>query len=184
MAISWHNFWGHLTTINKHKMLVMKHCFKIGLYKQGLLHDLSKYAPSEFWVGVKYYRGTGSPNSAERRDKGYSIAWLHHKGRNKHHIEYWMDYSPLDGVMGFVGIEMPYKYVAEMLCDRMAACKTYNGKNYTQSDPYDYFMHNYREQSIIHPKTREAILELLEMLRDKGEEETFRYLRKRLKTIK
>lgn len=83
------NFFGHLSTINHHKWLVMQHCFKVGLYRQGLLHDLSKYSPVEFLAGVKYYQGFESPNNAERRAIGYSRAWLHHKGRNKHHLEYW-----------------------------------------------------------------------------------------------
>lgn len=82
------NIWGHFKTITAHKLLVMKYCFKIGLYKQGLLHDLSKYAPSEFLVGARYYQGTRSPNNAEREDTGVSTAWMHHKGRNKHHFEY------------------------------------------------------------------------------------------------
>ena len=72
---------GHFTTITRHKILVMKECFKIGLYKQGLTHDLSKYSPTEFLVGCKYYQGNRSPNEIERREKGYSAAWLHHKGR-------------------------------------------------------------------------------------------------------
>ena len=83
----------HLRTINHHKKLVMEGCFKIGLYRQGLLHDLSKYTPTEFLVGCKYYQGNMSPNNAEREEVGYSSAWLHHKGRNKHHMEYWIDYG-------------------------------------------------------------------------------------------
>ena len=63
-------FWKHLKTINHHKMLVMKGCFRVGLYKQGLLHDLSKYMPSEFLVGCKYYQGDVSPNNAEREATG------------------------------------------------------------------------------------------------------------------
>ena len=89
--------WKHLCTILHHKNLVRAGCFKIGLYKQGLLHDMSKYTPTEFLVGCKYYQGTMSPNNAEREDKGYSAAWLHHKGRNKHHMEYWIDYGVGDG---------------------------------------------------------------------------------------
>ena len=85
--------WLHFKTITKHKLMVMHYCFRIGLYKQGLLHDLSKYTPSEFLVGCKYYQGDVSPNNAEGKDKGYSSAWLHHKGRNKHHMEYWIDYG-------------------------------------------------------------------------------------------
>ena len=110
-------WWSHLKTINHHKWLVMKSCFRLGLIKQGLLHDLSKYSPTEFLVGAKYYQGTRSPNNAEREDKGYTSAWLHHKGRNKHHLEYWIDYDLENG--GITGMKMPVKYVVEMFCDRI-----------------------------------------------------------------
>ena len=85
--------WKHFCTITHHKILVMKHCFRIGLYWQGLMHDMSKYSPAEFIPGCRYYQGYRSPNNAEREAKGYSSAWLHHKGRNKHHYEYWIDYG-------------------------------------------------------------------------------------------
>ena len=89
-----HNFNGHLHTVNSHRRLVRKYCFKLGLYRQGMMHDLSKYSPSEFIPGVKYYQdGHRSPNNAQREDEGVSKAWLHHKGRNKHHFEYWIDYD-------------------------------------------------------------------------------------------
>ena len=81
----------HLKTINKHKCYVTMLCFKCGLYKQGILHDLSKYSPTELKTGAKYWVGTRSPNSIERETIGYSSAWLHHKGRNKHHWEYWVE---------------------------------------------------------------------------------------------
>ena len=119
-----HNFWGHLKTINHHKMMVMKNCFRVGLYKQGLLHDLSKYSPTEFIPGIKYYQGNRSPNNAQREAEGCSTAWLHHKGRNKHHYEYWIDY-PTNKEAGLVGMEMPVKYVVEMFCDRLAASRNY-----------------------------------------------------------
>ena len=98
----------HLKTINHHKWLVCQGCFKVGLYKQGLLHDLSKYSPTEFLVGCKFYQGTRSPNNAEREVKGYSAAWLHHKGRNRHHYEYWLDYST-DLNEGIIGMKMPVR---------------------------------------------------------------------------
>ena len=97
----------HLKTINKHKYYVTMLCFKCGLYKQGLLHDLSKYSPTELKTGAKYWVGTRSPNSIERETIGYSTAWLHHKGRNKHHWEYWIDFSAVKPQMivdGGVGI--------------------------------------------------------------------------------
>lgn len=76
----------HFKTITHHRHLVQQYCFRLGLYYQGLTHDLSKYSPSEFWRGVKYYQGYRSPNDAERRENGVSLAWLHHKGRNRHHL--------------------------------------------------------------------------------------------------
>ena len=90
--------------------MVMHNCFKCGLYWQGLVHDLSKYSWTEFSVGAKYYQGTRSPNDAERESKGYSSAWLHHKGRNKHHLEYWVDYSVDRNCVELVGMRMPEKY--------------------------------------------------------------------------
>ena len=68
------NFFGHLSTINHHKRLVLRYCFKLGLYRQGLCHDLSKYSPAEFWAGVKYFQGDHSPNEAEREARGYTSA--------------------------------------------------------------------------------------------------------------
>ena len=132
------NVWNHFKTITEHKRLVMEGCFKVGLFKQGLLHDLSKYSPEEFWTGVRFYQGTRSPNAAEREKYGFSKAWLHHKGRNKHHFEYWIDFS-IDKSKGLVGHKMPVRYVAEMMMDRIAACKVYKGKEYTDSSPLEYY---------------------------------------------
>lgn len=172
----------HLKTINHHRRLVMKYCFRAGLYKQGLLHDLSKYSWVEFSVGAKYFQGDRSPNNAEREDKGYSLAWLHHKGRNKHHLEYWIDYS-LDGEKPMDGTEMPVNYVIEMFCDRIAACKTYHKEKYQDGDPLAYFEAS-KEHYLIHPNTKKLIYDLLRMLKEKGEDATFEYVREILKTWK
>ena len=110
--------WGHFRTITHHKRLVMQGCFRVGLYWQGLTHDLSKYSPTEFLNGARYYQGTRSPNAAEREDKGYSEAWMHHKGRNRHHYEYWTDNYD----KGTTAIQMPFKYALEMLCDYIETC--------------------------------------------------------------
>ena len=166
----------HLKTINRHKMYVMKLCFRLGLYRQGIMHDLSKYTPTEFLVGAKYYQGTRSPNNAEREEKGYSAAWLHHKGRNKHHLEYWIDYD-VSGKEIMTGMKMPVKYVAEMFCDRVAASKNYRGKSYKDSDAYDYYVRS-RDHYLLHPETAKLLESLLIMLRDKGEDYTLWYIRK------
>lgn len=166
----------HLRTINHHKLLVMKHCFRVGLYRQGLLHDLSKYSPVEFSAGAKYYQGDRSPNEIERKERGYSAAWLHHKGRNKHHLEYWIDYDPGPGHR-MTGMEMPVNYVAEMFCDRVAASKTYRGKAYRDGDPLDYYLAS-RDHYLIHPNTRALLERLLGMLAEEGEDSTFAYIRR------
>ena len=168
----------HLKTINHHKRLVMELCFKLGLYRQGVLHDLSKYSPAEFFVGAKYFQGTRSPNVAEHEAVGYSAAWLHHKGRNKHHLEYWIDYD-LDNGHQMIGMKMPVKYVVEMFCDRVAASKTYQGSQYMDSDAYDYFMRS-KSHYIIHPETSELLERLLLMLKEEGEDVTLKYIKKEI----
>lgn len=168
----------HFQTITRHKLLVTKYCFRLGLYKQGILHDLSKYSPAEFLIGVKYYQGHQSPNNAERKEKGYSLAWLHHKGRNRHHYEYWIDTNH-DAPDGFYCVEMPFCYVAEMFCDRVAACKIYQGSNYTDGSALSYFTAN-KDKLLMHEKTRRLLEYLLTMLKVKGEDYTFSYLRRRL----
>lgn len=158
----------------------MKNCFRVGLYKQGLLHDLSKYSPTEFLVGCRYYQGTRSPNNAEREATGYSQAWLHHKGRNKHHYEYWLDYSvkPDEGI---VGQKMPIKYVIEMFMDRIAASKTYQGSNYTDLHPLEYYERGAAKLgNMIHPETAALLHGLLVMLAEEGEEKTFEYIKKEI----
>lgn len=167
-------FWAHLDTINRHRFLVCKYCFRLGLYWQGLTHDLSKYSPREFWIGVKYYQGDRSPNDAERREKGYSSAWLHHKGCNRHHLEYWTDYG-VHGE-GIIGVKMPPKYVAEMFCDRLAASKIYRGKEYTNSDPWNFFQRS-KAHAILNPQTADLLERMMVMLKEEGEAAAFYYIR-------
>lgn len=168
----------HLRTINRHRFLVMKFCFRLGLYGQGLTHDLSKYSYAEFSIGAKHYTPTLSPHTEERKEKGYSSAWLHHKGRNKHHMEYWVEFDGTDKPRTRA-VEMPLKYVAEMFCDRVAACKVYQRERYTDASPYEYFAKS-QQHYIIHPKTKELLERLLIMLRDEGEDATFRYIKREL----
>lgn len=166
--------WKHLKTITHHKLLVMAGCFRVGLIRQGLLHDLSKYGPSEFRIGVRYYQGTRSPNAAEREIKGYSEAWMHHKGRNKHHYEYWTDLS-LE-TKKYEAVAMPRKYLVEMVMDRRAACMTYQGKDYTPGSPLAYYLGS-KERYLMHPSTQRELEYILTMLKDRGEDATFDYLK-------
>ena len=168
----------HFKTIMLHKKLVMEGCFKVGLYYQGITHDLSKFSPSEFLVGVKYFQGDRSPNNAEREDTGYSSAWLHHKGRNRHHFEYWIDYSSECIAGGMMPVKMPRRYLVEMFMDRVAASKVYKGKDYKDSDPFEYF--KIGKGRLMHEKTRKQLYVLLKMLAEHGEDYTFNYIRTRI----
>ncbi len=169
--------WEHYKTIHNHKKLVVKGCFKIGLYKQGLLHDLSKLSPTEFLVGARYYKGTESPNNGERLDKGYSLAWLHHKGRNKHHFEYWIDYDIRKGSGGkMTGMKMPVNYVAEMYVDRVSASKNYMKDSYRDQSSWEYYARG-RGKYILHEQTKALLEMLLALLAVEGEDEANRYIR-------
>lgn len=174
--ITWKNFKGHLHTILRHKRLVRHYLFRAGLYRQGIMHDWSKYSPVEFWNGVRYYQdGRRSPNKAEKEDHGYSAAWLHHKGRNRHHFEYWID-LPVDASEGLSGMPMPSRYVIEMFCDRMAASRNYNMESYDDSFPLAYYEKN-KSHYTMHPDTAALLETLLHKLADEGEDAVFRYIR-------
>lgn len=175
-------FFGHLKTIRIHRREVRKGCFRLGLYMQGLTHDLSKYSLTEFIPSVRYYDGHRSPNAVDRRFNGYSRAWLHHKGRNRHHYEYWIDCMGAP-VGGMFGCKMPLKYVAEMVCDRRAACIAYHGADYKSSDAWDYYDKT-KEFIIMHPDTRAVLEKALSVMRDDGDEAAFAFLRECLSKTK
>lgn len=168
------NFCGHLSTVLRHRHMVMIHCFKAGIIRHGLFHDLSKFSPTEFIAGVIYFQGNRSPNEREREVYGYSSAWLHHKGRNKHHFEYWTDYNTKTKQLE--PVRMPDEYVFEMFCDRVSASKVYNGENYNDSCPLDYFLRA-KSRDEMEKSTARRIEFLLRMLSEKGEDYTFRYIR-------
>ncbi len=165
---------GHFRTITKHRHRVIAHCFRAGIPWQGLLHDLSKYSPTEFFAGARNYQGNRSPNERERELYGYSRAWLHHKGRNRHHFEYWCDINP--ATKRYEPVKMPLRFVIEMFCDRVAASKIYQGKNYTDRHPLEYFLRG-KETREIHPETSDFLEKLLTMLAEQGEEAVFNYIK-------
>ena len=168
--------WNHFRTITRHRHLVIRHCWKACIFWQGLRHDLSKYSPTEFLPGARYYQGNRSPNEKEREVLGYSVAWMHHKGRNKHHMEYWIDYGmPSEPAM--VGMRMPDNYVVEMFIDRMSASKNYQMEKYTDRSAVEYYLQG-KNRHFMHPEVRELLEKLLYMLADEGEDATFDYIRR------
>lgn len=172
-------FFGHLSTVCTHKHFVFLACCKMGIYRQGITHDLSKFSPAEFWPGVKYFQGDKSPSTKERELNGYSKAWVHHQGRNRHHFEYWVDYTGRKGT-GRVPIEMPLKYAAEMVADRYAACRTYHRGHYTQRDPLDYFLES-KERLPMHETTKAWLESILVLMAEEGEDAAFALVKKQLK---
>lgn len=172
---------GHFKTITRHRHTVIAHSRLAGILFQGLRHDLSKYSPTEFIPGARFYSGDRSPNEEERALYGYSAAWLHHKGRNRHHFEYWSDYNVKTKEFG--PVPMPPKYIAEMFCDRVAASKIYQGKKYTDKHPLEYFMRS-KGRRPIDPNTSDMIEGLLRTLAEDGEDAAFAAVRKMLKESK
>jgi hypothetical protein len=142
------------------------------------MHDLSKYSWTEFSRGCRYYQGNRSPNNAEREETGISEAWLHHKGRNRHHFEYWIDYSADPGCKTVIeGMRMPKKYVAEMVMDRICASRVYKGDNYSSNDPLEYYRNSKDHLWFVHPEVKKELEYLLTMLAEKGEDVTLSYIK-------
>lgn len=165
----------HFQTISRHRREVLRNCTLAGIPLQGLVHDLSKYAPVEFINGARYYYGSHSPNVEERKHLGYSRAWLHHKGRNKHHFEYWWDYD--SAKRRPMPIKMPLRFVKEMFCDRVAASRVYRGQAYVQTDPLTYYRKGVAAK-YMHPDTAALLEKWLIILANQGEEAAFRAVRK------
>lgn len=157
------NIWKHLKLISKHKLVVFYYCIKAGIPWRGFMHDWSKYSPTEFLESIKFYTGTGSPINEAKRIQGYSDAWLHHKGRNKHHYEYWID--NLDG--GGVPLLIPYPYAMEMCCDMIAANKIYGGKNWTPDDLIKYW-NSEKNKRKLHPAIKNFQNEVFIDFRNNG----------------
>lgn len=161
-------FFKHFIKVCKHKHYVRQYCWKVGLYKQGICHDLSKFSPVEFIESVKYYQGDRSPIDACKEENGYSNAWLHHKGRNPHHYEYWQDNFDKGGE----ALKMPFKYAAEMLCDYLGAGKAYMGKDFDYVKEYKWWIKKNQNPIAMHNDTWCFIDIVLEALsRRNGDED-------------
>lgn len=157
----------HFNLITHHKWIVFRLCCKIGIPWRGFVHDLSKYSPTEFKEGIDYYVGTHSPITEAKFDKGYSTAWLHHKGRNKHHVEYWVDhYAPV------VTPIMPYKYAAEMICDKLSASIVYEGKNWTKESELAYWEQKEKNTNEMNPKIRNFVTAVMTEVAEDGIDKT------------
>ena len=152
----------HTDLVFRHKWRVFINCTKCGLPWRGLVHDLSKFSPTEFFESVKYYQGNRSPIGVCRKETGCSYAWLHHKGRNKHHIEYWLDPECK------IQPKMPYKYAVDCVCDKLAATRVYAGKGYSKNLPLDHW-NKYGCKVVGNPDTMRFIEEIFIDVEKHGE---------------
>ena len=145
------NCFGHLKTILIHKYWVFYYGCKLGIPIRAFFHDFSKFHPIEFFESVKYYQGgKSSPINAAKADKGYSLAWQHHKGRNPHHYEYWTDRYDT----GVVPIKMPFKYVVEMIADYLGAARAYMGKDFTLKKELEWWSNKLNNSMMMHEETK------------------------------
>ena len=168
------NMQKHFKTITTHRHQVCKWCFKMGIPWRGLMHDLSKYSKIEFSIYEYYTDGKRSPHDEAREQLGHSPSWLYHYHHNKHHWEFWLDSK--NGTSEFIPIKMPYKYVIEMFCDRIAASKVYKKDKYTDSSPLEYYYQKLN-RDVMHEKTAKLLESWLIMLSEKGEKETFKFIK-------
>lgn len=170
--------WRHFKTVSTHKWEVFKECKACGLFWQGLTHDLSKFGIVEFASSARYFQGNRSPIEAEKEAIGYSKAWLHHKGHNKHHWEYWTDFAE-DGTI--IANKIPVKYVIEMVCDWIGAGKAYSKEKWTQAEPLNYYI-KVRKGRHFHTDTEVLLMVMLGIINDEGLEAFHKYARQMLKS--
>ena len=156
--------WRHFMTVCKHRWYVFKECAACGIWWQGITHDMSKFSRAEFIPSAKHFQGHRSPIEAEKEEDGYSAAWMHHKGRNPHHWEYWIDFNDKGEI---IANKIPYKYVVEMVCDWIGAGKAYSGEKWTKKSPYEYYL-AHRAGRHFHPDTECMLVAMLERIYDHG----------------
>lgn len=170
----------HLYTIYTHRKYVRKMCWKMGLFWQGLFHDLSKYSIEELKM-CKYWTGKGSPHQACREILGYSPSWIHHYHRNKHHYQFWLDE---DEYGKMIPIKMPYKYVIESFCDMVGASKAYNPDNWDPQLVWDYWLDRCKGKRLMHPDSAYLTEKLIWNLYTLGEKEFIDWYRHNRDVVK
>ena len=160
----------YLKSQMRHKWFVFVECCRLGIPHLGIIHDLSKFLPSE-WLGyARYFYGNYLPLAEIPGDWKYrvwskedvaaqfDVAWLHHQHRNKHHWQRWLltlDSARSDGKL--IALPMPPRYRREMLADWRGA-----GRAYGNPDTKGWYFAN-REQMTLHPETRAWIEKQLEI---------------------
>lgn len=163
----------HFKLITTHKAYVFRNCVKAGLIWRGIKHDMSKYSPIEFLESVRYFTGDKSPIDNCKKAKGWSKAWMHHKGRNTHHYEYWQDNFDHGGVP----LQMPYEDALEMVCDYIAAGQAYMKKDFTYQGEYDWWLNKKSHGIAMHPNTLKFVDIMMKTMRNENNNDCLRSAR-------
>ena len=141
--------WKYLRYIIRHKWFVLLACVRRGIIWRGLVHDLSKLLPSEFYPYAEYFYGT-VPNPGSDVKIAFDKAWLFHQHRNPHHWQFWILRED-DGDTKIM--RMSDVFVAEMVCDWIGAGRAITGKSGGTREWYE----KNRHRIIVHKDTREQI---------------------------
>ncbi len=161
----------HLKLVHTHRKYVRKNCFKMGLWWQGLTHDLSKYSLTELKI-CKYYHGKKSPHQAAREDLGYSPSWIHHYHTNKHHFQFWWDEDEEGKI---IPMKMPYNYLIESFCDMLGASKAYNPECWEPKMLLNYWEQKCLGKRIMHEDSVNILDYFIRQLALDGEENFFEW---------
>lgn len=155
-------YYKYILLLIKHKWIVFKLLLKAGLYKQAIAHDLSKLNPIEI---IGYNEPYGSAK--------FNAAWLHHKGRNKHHCQYWTDINENNEL---VVVDMPQKYIYELVADWISAGQCYE-KNWTQTEPFNYLSTVYNTD-LMSARTLQLVAAITFDIKIQGAAEVMKNIRK------
>lgn len=169
--------WRYLKYVLRHKWYVFLYGCQLGIPWLALLHDNSKFRPSEWFAYVEFFYGGPHPewasitgyekthyfDFARRRSKegvkeAFDYAWLHHQKRNKHHWQYWVLTNDTEGVRALF---MPDRYRREMLADWKGAGRAINGVE----DALGWYRKN-RDKMTLHPETRRWVEDTLGYVRE------------------
>lgn len=148
----------YISYLVRHKWFVAIECFRLKLYWLGIVHDWSKILPDEFFPYARHDWAserdeTGYYKAGFTSDEAFDYAWLLHQKRNKHHWQWWILPEDNDRIRL---LEMPEKYVKEMICD-------WRGAGRAQHNPtscWKWYQHN-KNKMQLHPETRKLVEKLL-----------------------
>ncbi len=121
-------------------------------------HDHSKDEPDEYEPYDAYFYGN---NRSYEVVQNYQQAWLLHLHRNPHHWQYWVLIND-DPKEGEIVLEMPYRYILEMICDWWSFS--------WQTGNLEEIFKWYDEHSLymkLAPKTRATVESVLGKIRNK-----------------